>query len=94
MSPIADVAWWWREEFGGQMGAYTSNKDEAIHGEHDPDNQTEFVGDQGGANRNPDSDMGLGMLGSEFWDHNLMAEFGWLGGEDMLEHGGQDDSFV
>lgn len=25
MSPVLDAIWWWREEFGGQQGAYTVN---------------------------------------------------------------------
>jgi hypothetical protein len=29
MSPIFDVIWWWREEFGGQQGAYPVNSSEA-----------------------------------------------------------------
>jgi hypothetical protein len=28
MSPVYDTAWWWREEFGGQMGAYLPPTDE------------------------------------------------------------------
>jgi hypothetical protein len=28
MSPVFDSIWWWREEFGGQQGAYTGTNDE------------------------------------------------------------------
>lgn len=36
MSPVFDSIWWWREEFGGQRGAYTDGEGAPIVLGHDP----------------------------------------------------------
>lgn len=81
-SPVFDAAWWWREEFGN-MGAYTSRSDEGLRMHQDLVHGSEFER-KNEDSKVPELDMGLEILGSEFWDENLLAEFGWIDGEQLL----------
>ncbi|KAF2755449.1 transcriptional regulatory protein LEU3 [Pseudovirgaria hyperparasitica] len=82
MSPIADTLWWWREEFGGQAGAYPlTNEDECK--KNAPIQCTS-------GNAIPTADTGSTLLEANpalttfdwmqpyyFMDDQLLAEFGF-----------------
>jgi len=80
MSPVFDSIWWWREEFGGQRGAYTDGEGAPIILGHDP-------GPTITEDPNAKSDVlefqGITPINqqaqdvSHFLDDQLLAELGW-----------------
>lgn len=83
MSPVFDCIWWWREEFGGQQGAYTLSDDQPLEDQRKLDTNLAQEGLALSAPNGPPATFPeVGPVNqlhdmSSFLDDHLLAEMGW-----------------
>jgi hypothetical protein len=81
MSPVMDAIWWWREEFGGQQGAYTTTESKVGITESAPAETTALnnvQGFNGSAFPAPYPEI------TSFLDDQFLAELGWTSSSNYL----------
>ncbi|KAE9961331.1 hypothetical protein BLS_002494 [Venturia inaequalis] len=82
MSPVFDAIWWWREEFGGQQGAYTAATDSKPGITELAPLETAATPNLAGINDGFPAPLG-GEITS-FLDDQFLAELGWTQSANFL----------
>jgi hypothetical protein len=92
MSPAYDANWWWREEFGGQRGAYslatTSTCAQSRHSNtsvfvHRANLNTHQDDTNGHATLRPEVELSTDLLDTSL-NENFISDFGWMDGDNAL----------